>query len=90
RSKASASEKRYIDSRLRSLREQREREEKRMQERAAAGDTTAMSPEQIRRRTSGSRFNIRYKDAKAIPPGTLTPSGLEALLAPYIDFSQRN
>ncbi len=87
RRNASSSRRRYIDTRLRSLREQREREEARMKERAAQGDVTAMSPEQIRRRTSGSRFNIRYTDAKQVPAATLTPGGLQSILAPYLDFS---
>lgn len=83
---ASASQRRYIDSRLRRLREEREEEERRMKARAAAGDTTAMSPEQIRRRTSGSRFNIRFPGAKEVPLSARTPTGLEAILKPYLDF----
>jgi len=89
RSKASGSQRRYIDTRLRTLREQRMREEARMKERAAKGDVTAMSPEQIRRRTSGSRFNIRYKDARQIPATALTPDGLQAILASYVNFNPR-
>ena len=83
---ATGSRKRYIDSRLQSLRSERERQEKIMKERAAQGDVSAMSPEQIRRRTSGSRFNIRYPNAKELPNSVLTPDGLQALLAPYLSF----
>jgi hypothetical protein len=86
RRSASPSQRRYIDSRLRRLREEREEEERRMKARAAAGDTTAMSPEQIRRRTSGSRFNIRFPGAKEVPLSARTPAGLEAILKPYLDF----
>lgn len=89
RRNASSSRRRYIDTRLRSLREQREREDARMKARAAQGDVTAMSPEQIRRRTSGSRFNIRYTGAKQVPAVALTPAGLQAILAPYVNFAPR-
>jgi len=83
---ATGSRRRYIDTRLRSLRERRMREEARMKERAAQGDLTALSPEQLRRRTSGSRFNIRYTSAKKVPSAALTPAGLESILAPYAEF----
>jgi len=86
RSSASPSQRRYIDSRLRRLREERLEEERRMKERAASGDVTAMSPEQIRRRTSGSRFNIRYRGAREVPLAARTPAGLEAILKPYLDI----
>lgn len=85
---ATGSRRRYIDSRLRSLQQTREREEKIMKQRAAQGDVTAMSSEQLRRRASGSRFNVRYPNA-AIPAATLTPAGLQAILAPYVDFEPR-
>lgn len=87
RRSASPSQRRYIDTRLRRLREERLEQEQRMKERAAAGDTTALSPEQIRRRTSGSRFNIRYPGFKEVPLAARTPAGLETLLKPYLDFS---
>ena len=84
---ASPSRRRYIDSRLRALRDRRLEEEAKMKARAAQGDVTAMSPEQLRRRTSGSRFNIRYKGAKQVPMSALTPGGLQSILAAYVNFA---
>jgi hypothetical protein len=86
---ATGSRRRYIDTRLRRLREEREEDERIMKQRAAAGDVTAMSPEQIRRRTSGSRFNIRYTGAKEVPKSALTPESVQAILAPYVEFDPK-
>lgn len=84
---APASRRSSIDMRLRTLRDRREREEARMKERAAAGDTTAMSPEQLRRRTSGSRFNIRFSEAQHEPEGAWTPERVRLILSPYLEFA---
>lgn len=86
RRNASSSRRRSIDMRLRTLRERRLEEEARMKARAAQGDVTAMSPEQLRRRTSGSRFNIRYPNSK-VPASALTPAGLETILTPYLTLA---
>lgn len=83
---ASAQRRRSIDMRLRTLRDRREREEARMKERAAGGDVTAMSPEQLRRRTSGSRFNIRFAEGQRAPEGVWTPDRVRSVLAPYLEF----
>ncbi|MCC6292528.1 MAG: hypothetical protein IT164_07785 [Bryobacterales bacterium] len=83
---ASTQRRRSIDMRLRTLRDRREREEARMKERAAGGDVTAMSPEQLRRRTSGSRFNIRFAEGQRAPEGVWTPDRVRSVLAPYLEF----
>ena len=66
------------------LEDAREREDAR--NRAAAASATQQKDQNIRQRRleGGSRFNIRFRDA--VPAGTLTPQGVEAALAEYVEF----
>ncbi|MGH7629341.1 MAG: hypothetical protein ACREOF_08105 [Gemmatimonadales bacterium] len=76
--------KRRMEDELDYLRSQREREDRR--NRALVAEATERRREfiQERRLTGGSRFNLRWRDA--VPAAALTPAGLEAALASYVDF----
>ena len=74
---------REIKEELDELREDREREDAR--NRAEVADAEEQKKENIRQRRleGGSRFNVRFRDS--LPPSILTPSGLQAALAEYVD-----
>ncbi len=76
--------KRRMQDELDYLRSQREREDRR--NRALVAEATERRREfiQERRLAGGSRFNLRWRDA--VPASALTPAGVEAALASYVDF----
>lgn len=75
---------RDIKEELDDLKTEREREDAR--NRAAVADAQEMKKANIRQRRleGGSRFNIRYRNG--IPDSALTPVGVQAALAQYVDF----
>ncbi|MGH7518589.1 MAG: hypothetical protein ACREOC_14175 [Gemmatimonadales bacterium] len=76
--------KRRMQDELDYLRSQREREDRR--NRALVAEATERRRESIqeRRLGGGSRFNLRWRDA--VPASALTPDGVAAALAKYVDF----
>jgi len=76
--------KRRMEDELDYLRSQREREDRR--NRALVAEATERRREAIqeRRLAGGSRFNLRWRDA--VPASAVTPEGVEAALAKYVDF----
>jgi hypothetical protein len=76
---------RELKEELDDLRKAREREDARNRAEVAAAEEQKEQNIRDRRRSGGSRFNVRYRDA--VPPAALTPEGLEAALAEYVTFS---
>jgi hypothetical protein len=76
---------RQIKEELDDLKAEREREDSR--NRAAVADAQESKKANIRQRRleGGSRFNIRYRNG--IPASALTPEGVQAALAQYVDFT---
>ncbi|MGN6390659.1 MAG: hypothetical protein ACTHM9_00230 [Gemmatimonadales bacterium] len=75
---------RDIKEELDDLKADREREDAR--NRASVAEAQEMKKANIRQRRleGGSRFNIRYRNG--IPDSALTPVGVQAALAQYVDF----
>jgi hypothetical protein len=76
---------RELKEELDDLRKAREREDARNRAEVAAAEEQKEQNIRDRRRSGGSRFNVRYRDA--LPAAVLTPEGLEAALAEYVTFS---
>ncbi|HEU5168916.1 MAG TPA: hypothetical protein VFU46_00175 [Gemmatimonadales bacterium] len=77
--------KRRLQQELDYLRLEREREDRRNQAIAAEATERRRDHIQQRRLASGSRFNLRWRDA--VPARALLVEGLQEALAPYVDFS---
>ncbi len=75
---------RELREELDDLRKAREREDARNRAEVAAAEEQKEQNLRQRRLSGGSRFNVRYRGA--LPPAVLTPQGLEAALAEYIEF----
>jgi hypothetical protein len=69
---------------LRELQDVRERENDVARAAAAQANAAHEANVRARRAESGSRFNIRYRDA--IPGDQLTPEAVRSALADYVDF----
>lgn len=84
KSESDAARRRRLQGALDDLRREREREDQR--NRAISAAATEEKKRRIgeQRLHAGSRFNIRYQDA--VPAG-LTPGGVMAALADFVDFS---
>lgn len=74
-----------LERELASVRGARERENDKARAQAEQANAAREANLRAKREQSGSRFNVRYKDG--IPPTALTPEGLMAALAPYVDFA---
>jgi hypothetical protein len=74
-----------LEKELQNARTARERENDRARAEASQANAAHEANLRARRETSGSRFNIRYKDG--IPPEALTPEGVMAALSQYVDFA---
>ena len=83
-----ADQKRKMREELDDLRKEREREDAR--NRAQAEQASQLKEQNVRQRRleGGSRFNVRYKPV--VPSEAMTPEGLMAVLAEYVDFSAIN
>ncbi len=79
-----AARKRQMEQELRNLRSARDRENARARAEAEQANAVREANLRSRREQGGSRFNIRFRDG--IPPEVLTPAGLMAALAAYVDF----
>jgi hypothetical protein len=80
--------KRAIKEEIDDLRKEREREDARNRAAVAeAGEHRKANLRQLRLE-GGSRFNVRYDDR--VPASALTPAGLKAALAEYVDFGDRS
>jgi hypothetical protein len=77
--------KRRMQDELDYLRSQREREDRRNRALVAEATERRRVFIQERRLAGGSRFNLRWRDA--VPASALTPAGVEAALATYVDFT---
>lgn len=75
---------RKLQEELDDLRKAREREDSRNRAEVAAAEEQKKENLRERRLSGGSRFNVRYR--AALPPAVLTPQGLEAALADYVEF----
>jgi hypothetical protein len=75
---------RELKEELDDLEQAREREDARNRAGVAAAEEHKEQNIRERRLSGGSRFNVRYRDA--VPAAVLTPQGLEAALAEYVDF----
>jgi hypothetical protein len=74
-----------LERELASVRGARERENDKARAQAEQANAAREANLRAKREQSGSRFNVRYK--AGIPPASLTPDGLMAVLAPYVDFA---
>lgn len=74
-----------LERELANVRSARERENDKARAQAAQANAALEVNLRAKREQSGSRFNVRYTDG--IPPEALTPDGVMAALAPYIDFA---
>jgi hypothetical protein len=83
KSETDTARKRQLQRELDDLRAEREREDRRNQNAAAAATEAKKSRIAETRLHSGSRFNIRYQEG--IPPG-LGPDGIMRALAEYVEF----
>lgn len=75
---------RRLKEELDDLRKAREREDARNRAGVAAAEEQKEQNIRERRRSGGSRFNVRYRGA--LPREVITPQGLEAALAEYVTF----
>jgi hypothetical protein len=75
---------REIREELDDLRNAREREDARNRAEVADAEEQKKQTLRMRRVEGGSRFNVRYRDR--LPDSVLTPEGLQAALAEYVDF----
>lgn len=74
-----------LEKELANARTARERENDKARAEAAQANAAREANLRVKREQGGSRFNIRYKDG--IPPEALTPEGVMAALANYVDFA---
>lgn len=74
-----------LEKELANVRSARERENDKARAQAAQANAALEVNLRAKREQSGSRFNVRYNDG--IPPEALTPEGVMAALAPYVDFA---
>ena len=75
---------RQIKEELDDLKADRERENSRNRASVAEAEETKKANIRQRRLEGGSRFNIRYQNG--VPPAVLTPDGIKAALASYVEF----
>jgi hypothetical protein len=75
---------REIREELDGLRNAREREDARNRAEVADAEEQKKQTLRMRRVEGGSRFNVRFRDR--LPDSVLTPEGLQAALAEYVDF----
>jgi hypothetical protein len=75
---------RQIKEELDDLKNDRERENARNRANVAEAEETKKANIRERRLQGGSRFNIRYQNG--VPQDALTPDGIKAALAAYVDF----
>lgn len=85
RTMPSGSRRSQMERELQGLRSARERENDRARAEAAQANAVRETNVRSRRQEGGSRFNIRYRNG--IPPEALTPDGVMAALAAYVDFA---
>jgi hypothetical protein len=76
--------KRAMREELDDLKAEREREDARNRSTVAEAEEHRKENIRQRRLESGSRFNLRYADR--VPPEALTPEGIKAALAQYVNF----
>ncbi len=76
---------RSLERRLGELQRQRQADNAAAERQVAEANRAAQAEERERRLTSGSRFNIRFD--RSVPAEALTPEGVMAALAEYVDFS---
>lgn len=74
-----------LERELASARDRRERENARARAEAQQANAAHEANLRARRAESGSRFNIRFRNG--IPPENLTPEGVMAALAEFVDFN---
>jgi hypothetical protein len=77
--------KRNLERRLSDMQRQRQAENASAQAQVAQANLAAEAEVRERRLAAGSRFNIRWD--KTVPPEAMTPEGVMAALAEYVDFS---
>jgi hypothetical protein len=73
-----------LEDELDDLEEDREREDARNRAHVAEAEETKKANIRERRLQGGSRFNLRYENG--VPSEALTPDGIKAALAAYVDF----
>jgi hypothetical protein len=78
-------ERRRLHEQIDRMRRDRQREDTRNQARVAEARQIKEANIRQRRAEGGSRFNLRYKPA--VPAEALTPAGVMAALAEYVDFA---
>jgi hypothetical protein len=76
--------KRAMQEELDDLRRAREREDARNRAAMAGAQEQKLANVRQRRLEGGSRFNLRFRDR--VPAEALTPQGVKAALAAYVDF----
>jgi hypothetical protein len=74
-----------LERELRTARDRRERENARARADAQQANAAHEANLRAKRAESGSRFNIRFRNG--IPPESLTPEGVMAALAEFVDFN---
>jgi hypothetical protein len=74
-----------LERELQTARATRQRENAKAEAEAAQANAAREANLRSRRKEGGSRFNIRYQGG--IPPEALTPAGVMAALADYVDFA---
>jgi hypothetical protein len=77
---------REIREELDDLRNAREREDARNRAEVADAEEQKKMALRMRRFEGGSRFNVRFRDR--LPDSVLTPEGLQAALAEYVEFPE--
>ena len=83
KNEADAARKRRMQNDLDDLRREREREDQRNKAASAVASEEKQRRIAEQRLHAGSRFNVRYADGV---PGGVTPGGIMAALADYVDF----
>jgi hypothetical protein len=73
-----------LERELRTVRDRRERENARARADAQQANAAHEANVRAKRAEAGSRFNIRFKNG--IPQESLTPEGVKAALAQFVDF----
>jgi hypothetical protein len=80
-----AAQRARLERELQTARATRQRENAKAEAEAAQANAAREANLRSRRKEGGSRFNIRYQGG--IPPEALTPAGVMAALADYVDFA---
>ncbi len=80
-----AAQRTRLERELQTARATRQRENAKAEAEAAQANAAREANLRARRKEGGSRFNIRYQGG--IPPEALTPAGVMAALAEYVDFA---